>query len=126
MVRGGARAVGTDDVVYEPLPEMDSEELARLRAVIGFADDDSGAMRSRRPSRIIDLRDGDEPRSYLEEVLEEVDRKLEKLLDGGPVTVVNDGYGAALGAVHGEIEVLRVQVKQLQSSLDRLTRSLMG
>lgn len=133
MVSADSHNVGPADVVYEPLPEMDGEELGRLRAIIGFPDPENGSIRSRVRSHpsplddgVIDLHDSHRPESYLAELLDEVDRKLEKLLDGGPVTVINDGISQALASVHCEIGDMRHQLEQLQASLDRVTRSLIG
>jgi hypothetical protein len=126
VIWNSSREVDVNDVVYEPLPAMDGDELGRLRTIIGLPDDGSGEIPARRPSPVIDLGDHREPRNYLEERLDEVDRKLEKLLDAGPMPVFNAFFGEALVSVHSEIDELRIQLQQLQSSIDLLRQTLFG
>jgi hypothetical protein len=132
MAWGGSGETALAEVVYEPLPTMDREELRKLRATIGEPDDDSEvpSRRARATSSfegaVIDLRDGAAPSVRFGELLEEIDRKLEKLLDGGPVSVINTGTTRALNGIHSEIDDLRNQLHHLQSSLDRLTDALIG
>jgi len=126
MPRDGTRDLDLDHVLYEPLPALDRDELRRLRAIIGPRDDNAADVGSPLLAGVIDLRDGHAPRSHFEEAIEEVDRKLGKLLDGRPVTVINDGFSQALIAVRGEIDEVRAQLTQLQSSVERLTQLLIG
>jgi hypothetical protein len=60
------------------------------------------------------------------ELLEAVDRKLEKLLEAGPELIFNDFISQAFVSVHSEIDQLRGEMRQLQSSLDQLSRALLG
>lgn len=137
MALGGNPEVGrAADIVYEPLPEMDSAELARLRAVIGMPDVEAQPIWPRpRHAKTIDLSDEPvvdfdatpaPPAHSLIELLEEVDRKLEKLLHAGPAVPSSNGVGASLNALHCEVDDMRHRVEQLQTSLDALTRSLLG
>ena len=134
MAWGGGGEAGLAEVVYEPLPAMGREELRRLRATIGQADSEGDTAPPSRRHRsassvagvVIGLQDPAVPAIHFGELLEEVDRKLEKLLDGGSVTVVNEEWGRALAGVHSEISALRSQVHDLQASLDRLVIALLG
>jgi hypothetical protein len=131
------------DVVDQPLPEMDREELRRLRAIIGPPGADSAPTRPRgqgnghgrpEPSPLPEVVNGHNGHARYEglrsrslaELLEEIDRKLEKLLDAGPEPIFTDFVGQALVSVQSEIDVLRGEMRQLQSSLDQLSNALLG
>jgi hypothetical protein len=141
MAWGGSHepeAVGDD--VYEPLPEMDRDELQRLRATIGLPDeslepvrlrirfpaDQREPIRPRAAAPIIELHDSDPPDGNLQELLQEVDRKLEKLIDMGPTPVFNSFFGDALVSLHSEIGDMNRSLAQLQASIDALQARLFG
>jgi hypothetical protein len=138
MAWGGKAEVADGDVVYEPLPQLDRDELRRLRATIGLPEADQRepirprVLADRVPvppvaaTTVIDLRDAAAPRVNLVELLEEVDRKLAKLIDGGSMPVFNDFFGDALVEVQSEMGDMRQQLDDLQASLNKLARKLLG
>jgi hypothetical protein len=133
---GGSAEVSEDDFVYEPLPQLDRDELRRLRATIGLPANEPRPKRRARlladrvpaagavAEPVIDLRDADAPRN-LTELLEDVDRKLEKLIVGGSMSEADD-FSAALVSMDAEIGDMRDQLTDLQASLEQLTRQLLG
>lgn len=122
---------------------MGRDELERLREVIGLPDaDDAPAWVPRRhaPSNgltdahdagaIIDLTDApvsatDYGRRYLAEIVEEIDRKLDKLVHGAPA-LPGHALDQDIRELRYEVDDMRHRVEQLQTSLDALTRSLLG
>ncbi|MEY2420267.1 MAG: hypothetical protein QOI95_334 [Acidimicrobiaceae bacterium] len=150
MAWGGSQDAEVD-VVYEPLPEMDGDELRRLRETIGLADDSSERIRPRasvesvdsvdavddddvrddrvplpRSAPLFELRDSDPPDSNMRELLEEVDRKLEKLIEMGPLPVFNTFFGEALVSLHADLADVQRQLAELHASVEALTHALLG
>ena len=114
--------------VYEPLPEMDREQLARLRAIIGFPDPESAPSpaRPRLSAPAIELHDSDPPDRDVVGLLEEVDRKLEKLIEMGPLPIRGAFFESALVSLHADNDDLHRQMARLQASVDWLTHRVVG
>lgn len=136
MAWGGSAEVPVDEVVYEPLPKLDASELRRLRDTIGLPEasgpdwgrppiaDRVPAPRND-PAPVVDVRDNP-PAGNLTALLADVNRKLETLIAGGSAPVFNDFFAEALVSLHCDIDDMRVQLKDLRASLDRLTSALVG
>ncbi|MEY2404392.1 MAG: hypothetical protein QOD38_1943 [Acidimicrobiaceae bacterium] len=147
MAWGGSTELSPTDCVYEPLPEMDQEELRRLRATIGFPQEDSVPLRLHSARTVIDLRDGADVDADADDrvsgtddhvdaaeragggvvgLLADVDRKVDQLIELDPAPVFNAFFGEALVSLHGEIEDMHQHIERLQASIDVLTRALLG